>query len=518
MVPIPSNSVDAVRWTITAQSEDETVDVAGKLAPLFKAGDLITLSGGLGAGKTSLARALIRALTKQPALDVPSPTFTLVQTYDGPEFPIVHADLYRISDPEELVELGFDDLIHGALALIEWPERAPDFLRSSHLDIAIKMLPETGGAGRSITLTGTGPFAATLAQFSAQSTLLANAGWANASREKIAGDASGRHFERLKQGDQSAILMISPLPDQGLATPARNAYRAAAKLSDSVGTFIAMADGLRSIGLSAPKIFGADIGSGLVLAEDFGTEGIVGSNGPIPERYFEATALLAKLHSLELPRDLPQHDADPYHLPAYDIEALLVEVEVFLEWFMPKAAQKAVSMAERDEFLAIWRRLLEPRLLEQHTWTLRDYHSPNLFWIEGREGIQRVGVIDIQDAVWGHPAYDLGSLLQDARVAIPESLELELFEFYIRNRHTRDLNFDMTSFVSSYAIYAAQRVIKVLGIFNRLNQRDAKPEYLRHLPHVKAYLRRDLRHSALGELREWLHRHCPELLGEPLSA
>ena len=510
----PSKQSNTSEMTVIVNSEDATFELARNLAPIFKLGDVVTLSGDLGAGKTSFVRALIRSITKQPLLEVPSPTFTLMQSYEGPEFPIVHADLYRIVDSEELTELGFDDAISSALSLIEWPERAPNFFSMDQLSINLEIIPSTNGESRKLTLTGGGSFASRLAKLSSITEFLNSSDWKHARRTLVAGDASGRHFERLSQDGRTAILMSSPTISHGSLAKAKKHYRTAAKLSDSVGSFVAIADGLRSFGFSAPEILSADIDAGLVLVEDLGAESIAGIEGPIAARYGEAATLLAQLHMLELPRELPVRGYGHYQLPDYDIEALLVEAELFLDWYMPAIQQKEVTKSAREQFLTLWRNLLEPCVLEQQTWTLRDYHSPNLFWLEEREGTKRIGLIDIQDAVWGHPAYDLCSLLQDARVPVSEQIELELFECYIQYRRSCDSEFDIASFVGSYAIYAAQRATKVLGIFVRLNERDGKAEYLRFLPQIQSYLCRNLRHVALRDYREWLSQYCNELLIE----
>jgi aminoglycoside/choline kinase family phosphotransferase len=142
---------------------------------------------------------------------------------------------------------------------------------------------------------------------------------------------------------------------------------------------------------------------------------------------------------------------------------------------------------------------------------LRDYHSPNLIWLGDREGLRRVGLLDFQDAVLGPAAYDVASLLQDARVTVPADLELRLLGLYARERKAADPAFDMTAFAGSYAIVAAQRATKILGIFARLNKRDGKPQYLAHLPRIEAYLRRNLAHPTLAGLRWWYESHVPRL-------
>jgi aminoglycoside/choline kinase family phosphotransferase len=143
---------------------------------------------------------------------------------------------------------------------------------------------------------------------------------------------------------------------------------------------------------------------------------------------------------------------------------------------------------------------------------LRDYHSPNLIWLAERDDLGRVGLLDFQDAVLGPLAYDVASLLQDARVTVPAELELRLLGAYARERRATDPEFDMADFASAYAIMAAQRATKVLGIFARLDKRDGKPQYLAHLPRVEAYLARNLAHPVLSRLKEWYERHLPRLV------
>jgi hypothetical protein len=144
---------------------------------------------------------------------------------------------------------------------------------------------------------------------------------------------------------------------------------------------------------------------------------------------------------------------------------------------------------------------------------LRDYHSPNLLWLPAREGLARVGLLDFQDAVLGPPAYDVASLLQDARVDVSADLELRLLGHYAKARKAADPDFDVGAFAGSYAIMGAQRATKVLGIFARLDKRDRKPQYLRHVPRVEAYLTRNLRHPALASLKVWYDAHLPRLGG-----
>jgi N-acetylmuramate 1-kinase len=187
---------------------------------------------------------------------------------------------------------------------------------------------------------------------------------------------------------------------------------------------------------------------------------------------------------------------------------MLVEIGLMLEWYLPDRDATAPK-DERDAFVAQWRDLLAKTDALPKTWVLRDFHSPNLIWLAGRDGISKVGVIDFQDAVLGPAAYDLVSLLQDARLDVPEPLELALLTRYIKARHAADRTFDPAAFAESYAIMSAQRNTRLLGTFARLNRRDGKPQYLRHQPRIWTYLTRSLAHPVLAGIRGWYDAHVP---------
>jgi aminoglycoside/choline kinase family phosphotransferase len=157
----------------------------------------------------------------------------------------------------------------------------------------------------------------------------------------------------------------------------------------------------------------------------------------------------------------------------------------------------------------MWRELLEKPAAAARTWVIRDFHSPNIIWLGERAGILKVGIIDFQDAVLGPAAYDLVSLLQDARIDVPEQLELTLLTRYIKARREADPGFDPASFAEAYAIMSAQRNTRLLGTFARLNRRDGKPQYLRHHPRIWTYLTRSLAHPALAGVRDWYAANVP---------
>jgi tRNA threonylcarbamoyl adenosine modification protein YjeE len=497
-------------FTVTLPNEQATqrfmIDVAAALEP----GDLVTLSGDLGAGKTTFARALIRYLAGDQTIEVPSPTFTLIQTYELPRFTLVHADLYRLSSATELAELGFDDLPDGAVVLMEWPDRAAGFLPPDRLDITFTLAPQLGLEVRNARYIGYGSFAARAERVATVRSNLDESGFAKAHRQRMQGDASTRIFERLTLNDQTAVLMNAPRRPDG--PPVRNGkpYSAIAHLAEDIVPYVALSAGLRDLDLSAPEIRHTDLDHGLIVMEDFGDERIVGGSPPAPieERYTAAIDLLASLHRRQLPAILPVAAHLDYRLPHYDMEAFLIEAELLLDWYLISAGAPATDDV-RENFVTLWREALVPAIEAQPTWVLRDYHSPNLLWLPQREDIAQIGVLDFQDALIGPAAYDVASLLQDARVDVPEAMEMALLGRYVRARHNDDREFDTAGFTLVYATLAAQRATKILGIFARLDRRDGKPQYRLHMPRLWNYLRRSLAHPALASLKAWYAANVP---------
>jgi hypothetical protein len=499
-------------WSRELEDEGAIAGFAADAAALIGPGDLVTLSGGLGAGKTAFARALIRILTGDQELEVPSPAFTLMQVYEGLNFPIVHADFYRIEKPQDVVDLGFEEACDGALVLVEWPQNAGAFLDPGRLDIEFGLDKDRGPGYRAVTLTGTGPFAPRLAQAKAVHELLDHSGWSGARREFMQGDASSRSYERLVKPDGcSAILMNSPPRPDGPPLRYGKSYSAIAKLAEDIRPFIAVGRALREQGLSAPEIIAFNLPAGLAIVEDLGSEPVAGDDGIIEERYAVALAGLAFLHNANLPGTLPLDGSETYRIPHYDADALSIETELLLDWYAPYIACVQLASGAKATFVNLWRQAVQDVLAARPVWTLRDFHSPNLLWLAEREGIARVGILDFQDCVLGHPAYDVVSLLQDARADVPQDTELKLLAHYARFRRGADPGFDAAGFARAYSILGAQRATKILGIFARLDERDHKPQYLAHLPRVEKYLATDLTHPALAALKLWYEEHMPRI-------
>ena len=509
---MPLTTLGTSSFSVALPDEHATARLAVDIANSLEPGDVVTLSGDLGAGKTTFARALIRYLAKDPAIEVPSPTFTLMQVYDLPQFPLVHADLFRLSGSAELAELGLDDLPQGAVVLVEWPDRADDFLPADRMDVALTLAPKLKLEFRHARVTGYGKLGPRVDRMATVRQFISQSGYSGALRAKLKGDASTRIYERLALGDKHAILMNSPRRPDGPPVRDGKPYNAIAHLADNVMPFVAMANGLRQHGFSSPEIYHADLDQGLLILEDLGDEGIVSGEPPAPirERYETAVDALLALHGKRLPDVLPVAPHIEHRIPSYDMSALLIEAELLLDWFLPRL-QAPMPDSERDSFRRLWRELLQPAIEAPATWVLRDFHSPNLLWLAGRKEIARLGLLDFQDAVMGPGAYDVASLLQDARVDIPEQLELALLGRYVRGRRQSDPEFDPASFIKIYVTLAAQRASKILGIFARLDLRDGKPQYLRHMPRVWGYLQRSLGHPALESLNAWYIAHVPAL-------
>jgi tRNA threonylcarbamoyl adenosine modification protein YjeE len=499
----------AAGFTLALANEAATQRLAADIANLLEPGDFVALSGDLGAGKTTFVRDVIAHLSGDAAIEVPSPTFTLVQHYDLPRFTLVHADLYRLSGASELAELGLDD-VPDAVVAMEWPDRAGGELPADRIDIALALSARDGLDHRIARIAGHGAATARIERLGAFLAFLDETGFGEAPRRRIAGDASSRSYERLTRGRDSFIVMNAPRRPDGPPVKRGLSYSAIAHLAEDVKPFVALASGLRDRGFSAPAIFAADHDAGVMVLEDLGTASVVAGHPPEPiaERYERATDVLIELHRRDLPELLPVAPYVEYRIPSYDLDAYLIEAELLLDWYLPHRGAAATSGA-RALFLSLWREALRPALDAPKTWVLRDYHSPNLVWLRDRDGIAQIGLLDFQDAVMGPAAYDLASLLQDARIDVAEELEIALFGRYVRARREAEASFDANGFARIYATLAAQRATKILGIFARLDRRDGKPQYLRHLPRVFAYLRRALAHPALASLDNWYLARVP---------
>ncbi|WP_111733081.1 aminoglycoside phosphotransferase family protein [Roseovarius amoyensis] len=314
------------------------------------------------------------------------------------------------------------------------------------------------------------------------SAFLARAGWSDATIAPLAGDASNRRYLRLTDGPggQGAVLMDAP-PERG----------------EDVRPFIRIAQHLAGLGLSAPAIIAQDTDAGLLLLEDLGDAIFARVLETSPELenglYSSATDLLAALHDHPLPQPIA----------AYDPPMMTTLAALAFDWYRLGTAGDAGAVL-KEQFCAVLEPLLTRHAAAADVLILRDYHAENLLWLPERTGLTRIGLLDFQDALAGHRAYDLVSLLQDARRDVPDSIESAMLERYIAATGQ-----DAESFVTAYRLLGAQRKLRILGVFARLCLRDGKPRYLDLIPRVWAHLQRDLEHPVLAPLRPILADALP---------
>ncbi len=299
----------------------------------------------------------------------------------------------------------------------------------------------------------------------------------------LSADASFRTYYRLSGEGRSAVLMDAPPP-----------------LEDA-GAYVAVARVLRGLDLSAPEVLAEDRRAGFLLIEDFGDDTytrLLAKGGDEKALYELAVDTLVALHRAVEREGVPD-------LPHYDEEKLLFEASLLADWYVPAVRGKPLEGDERAAYLSAWRGVLRPIPPSRPTLVLRDFHIDNLMLLSGRTGVRRCGLLDFQDAVLGAAAYDLVSLVEDARRDVAPSLKRAMIERYLAAFPA----LDRRAFCEEAAILAAQRNAKIIGIFTRLCRRDGKPHYLAHIPRVWRLLEEDLRHPALRPISLWLDRYLP---------
>ncbi|HWT12381.1 MAG TPA: phosphotransferase [Allosphingosinicella sp.] len=307
---------------------------------------------------------------------------------------------------------------------------------------------------------------------------LAAHGWQGAEIRPLAGDASFRRYFRVHRASgETAVLMDAP-PEH-----------------EDIGPFLTVAGHLIDRGFSAPRPLAIDRGRGLLLLEDFGDDRV----GPLLEREPEREREIYEI-AIDLLAGIAARPAPP-DLPPYDEAAMSREVALFTQWYSPALGMRV----DEERYFQAWRDCWSDVLtvaMNDPVLVLRDYHADNLMVVPGRRDL---GLLDFQDALAGHPAYDLVSLLQDARRDVAPALEEAMIERYLEAARVADAE----RFRAHYEILGAQRNAKILGIFTRLWKRDGKPHYLPLQPRVWNYLERNLGHPALAPVRAWFDANVP---------
>lgn len=314
----------------------------------------------------------------------------------------------------------------------------------------------------------------------ARTRFLEQAGWGAAAFHPIAGDASFRHYARLVRGEQSAILMDAP-PE-----------------SEPVGPFLQLQHYLLQAGLRAPRLLARDEASGFLLLEDFGDDSYTRVLRADPsaekELYLPAIDALVEIHK----HGLKQRDWGIDEVPPYDWHVIRREAALLGEWLLPMLLAPEQAAAENERFLALVETLYRKLAIAPAMLVHRDYHADNLFWLPEAEGIARVGMLDFQDGLRGSIAYDMVSLLEDARRDVsPETVNAAIAHYLAQTGLPEE------RFRAEYAFFGMQRNAKILGIFARLWRRDGKPRYLDYLPRVWAHFAGDLEHPLLLPVKEW---------------
>lgn len=319
---------------------------------------------------------------------------------------------------------------------------------------------------------------------------LAAAGWGDAHLSPLAGDASNRRYERASRGGAAAVLMDAP-----------------AERGEDIARFLAFTGGLRDRGLSAPEAYAADVASGFALIEDLGDDlfaRVVKADPALERDLYEAAVDL--LADLAPPPGEVEAFGGAVTVAPYDAATLEREAMLALDWWVAGASGEAPSPDMKADFAALVDTACARPAQDRSVLVLRDYHAENLIWLPERAGAARVGLLDYQDALAGSPAYDLVSLLEDAR----RDTSPELRDAMIRRRLAASPDLDEADFRADYAALGAQRNLKIVGIFARLWLRDGKPGYPPMIPRVWAHLAGDLSHPALAPLARFVARHVPE--------
>lgn len=349
----------------------------------------------------------------------------------------------------------------------------------------------------------------------AKAAFLSANGFGETRRESLGGDASTRAYERLHRDGESFIFMDQPpsvetAPCPPNASPAERAalgYNALARLAAGrVDAFVACAGWLNAQGLSAPKVLAADAASGLAVLEDLGDDlyaRLIEAGTDEAPLYDAAIDGLLAIHAAPTP-DVLSFDGSTWPLLTYDDLALKTAHDIFVEW-QPKFRDLAFDEAALAEWEAIWAPIRAKGEAGATVFCHRDYHAENLIWLPEREGAARVGMLDFQDAVLAHPAWDLSMLLHDARRTVSPEREAASLDRYLAARP----ELDYTAFLADYHALGALNIIRILGIFARLVTRDGKPRYADFIPRLWVYLDVCFADPTMADLKAWFDQYVP---------
>jgi N-acetylmuramate 1-kinase len=450
-----------------------TEALAHKLAPLLKKGDFLSLEGGLGTGKTALARALLQALGVKGTIE--SPTFTMVQRYETPDFPANHFDLFRLKKVNELDDIGWNGALADGLAIVEWSERAESRMPPDRLSLTFSL---SGTYERTCTLKGYGKWSkheelVHIARDAEVRGFAAESGWGKVTVECIQAKRH-RRFYRLTRDDGKTAIMLDADEDQKTLQ------------------FVTLASILKDLDLSSPEIYATRPRRGLALMEDFGDANV---GRLIDEQmqaypYFQrAVHVLVRIHS--------QFEAIKIkylEVPTFTSALFAARVDKFLDHYFPYVLKREATAEERSNFHDAWRRTLEPVDHLPQTLMLRDFTPDNVMDLPDRKGWRSLGLLDFQDAGLGPIAYDLASFCDVVRRdGGDDYLSMMITQYHERAKPACTLEV----LQRGCTVLAAQRHTRALGLI------AGRPDKMDYLPRAQNYLGRLLREEAMKPVRSW---------------
>jgi len=313
------------------------------------------------------------------------------------------------------------------------------------------------------------------------SSFLEQAGWGDATRRLVAGDASNRRYERLERPEAETVILMDAPSEKG----------------EDVRPFVDITNHLRSVGLSAPEIFAQDQKNGLLLIEDLGDDlfaRVIRADATCELPLYQASVdVLVRLHASTAP-----------DLPTYDADVMTERAALAYDWYQ-RGALGSVDTLAKARFEARFHALLAPFDRDATVLIQRDYHAENLIWLPARKGVRRVGLLDYQDAMLGHPAYDLMSIAQDARRDVPVGMTDMMVQRYLDAT-----GLDAGAFLAAFTLLGTQRNLRILGVFSRLSMHYGKPHYIDLIPRVWGHIQTNLSHPALFPIKPLIDAALPE--------
>lgn len=493
--------------TILAKNESDTERLAAKIACYTVAGDFIRLEGTLGMGKTTFARAFVRALSGEEDLAVPSPTFNLMQIYDETRLPVVHVDAYRMTDPSELDMLDLSAYYENGVTLMEWcsnvegalPVYTPPkrhIMESEVGDFLTIELADVEGEldQRKIILKAQGTWCHRFGLISsttmrAQTNMgrvgfLQEKGFSNVKLEATSPDCSFRTYYRFQNENKNYIVMDAPPP------------------VEDVVPFIAMANFYSDINLKVPTIFETDVQNGYLLLEDLGEESLNAAcqNPAMQEKWLNA-AVDILIHTANSKK------ADVW---SYSAESMWQEAKRFTDWYLPYVTGHATHTADRESFKNAWFIAFERIQNLPQTTCHWDYHVDNLMCLNSQNkpniNMNDLALIDFQDARIGPISMDMACLLED-RFPADEVLKQKLIHKYIEGLK---IKISYEDFMAGYNLCLAHRFFKITGLLVRLEQRDKRENMMERMDKVWQTLNQALKHEACTPIKKVLDEIYPQ--------